>query len=52
MERSASAHHKVEKTIAYIHRQKEHHRRRTFKDEFIGLLDKHAIEYDPRYLFR
>ena len=42
----------VEKTIAYIHRQKEHHRRRSFKDEFIDLLDKHGIEYDPRYVFR
>jgi len=42
----------VEKTIAYIQRQKEHHRRRTFKDEFIDLLDKHGIEYDPRYLFQ
>lgn len=42
----------VEKTIAYIHRQKEHHRRRSFKDEFIDLLDKHGIEYDARYVFR
>src|SRR5256712_5547482 len=42
----------MEKTIAYIQRQKEHHRRRNFQDEFIDLLNKHGIEYDPRYLFR
>ena len=42
----------VERTIAYIRCQKEHHRRRSFKDEFIELLDKHGIEYDPRYVFR
>jgi REP element-mobilizing transposase RayT len=42
----------LEKTIAYIQRQKEHHRRRNFQDEFIDLLDKHGIEYDPHYVFR
>ena len=42
----------VNKTIAYINRQKEHHRKRTFEDEFINLLDKHGVEYDRRYIFR
>ena len=42
----------VNKTIAYINRQKEHHRRRTFEDEFFDLLDKHGVEYDRRYIFR
>jgi len=42
----------VNKTIAYINRQKEHHRRRTFEDEFFDLLDKHGVEYDRRYVFR
>jgi REP-associated tyrosine transposase len=40
------------RTIAYIERQKEHHRKRTFKEEFIKLLDKHQVVYDPRYVFR
>ena len=35
----------------YIERQKEHHRRRDFKSEFIELLDKHEIEYDKRYIW-
>jgi putative transposase len=39
------------KTIAYIQAQKEHHRRRTFQEEFKELLERHAIEYDGRYLF-
>ncbi|MGI8731987.1 MAG: transposase [Pyrinomonadaceae bacterium] len=42
----------VNKTIAYINGQKEHHRKRTFKEEFIRVLDKHGIEYDLRYVFR
>ena len=35
----------------YIRNQKEHHRKTTFKDEFIQLLKKHKIEYDERYVF-
>ena len=42
----------VARTIAYIERQKEHHRKRTFKEEFIKLLDKHHVVYDRRYVFR
>ena len=41
----------VPKTIAYIKNQKEHHRRRTFQEEFLELLKKHGIEYDARYVF-
>ena len=42
----------LKKTIAYINNQKEHHRKRTFEEEFLQLLDKHKIDYDPRYVFR
>jgi REP element-mobilizing transposase RayT len=35
----------------YIVNQQEHHRRLTFKEEFIRLLKKHGIEYDERYLW-
>ena len=41
----------VPKTIAYIEGQEEHHRKRTFQEEFLALLVKHKIEYDPRYVF-
>ena len=40
------------KTISYINNQKEHHRKRTFEEEFLALLDKHSVEYDRRYVFR
>ena len=39
-------------TIAYINNQKEHHRKRSFAEEFITLLDKHGLAYDKRYVFR
>ena len=38
-------------TIAYIQRQKEHHERRDFEQEFLAFLEKHRIEYDPRYVW-
>ena len=38
--------------MRYIQRQKEHHRRRDFKSEFLKLLDRHEIEYDKRYIWR
>jgi REP element-mobilizing transposase RayT len=41
----------VPKTIAYINNQKEHHRKKTFQEEFLELLEKHGIEYDQRYVF-
>jgi REP element-mobilizing transposase RayT len=42
----------VGKTIAYIEAQKEHHRKSSFKEEFLALLKRHRIEYDPRYVFQ
>jgi REP element-mobilizing transposase RayT len=41
----------VPKTIDYINNQKEHHRRKTFQEEFVDLLKKHGIEFDLRLLF-
>jgi REP element-mobilizing transposase RayT len=41
----------AQKTIAYINNQKEHHRRKTFQEEFIELLEKHGIAYDSRYVY-
>ncbi|RCS49228.1 IS200/IS605 family transposase [Bremerella cremea] len=35
----------------YIENQKEHHRTRTFQEEFLSFLEKHHIEYDPKYVF-
>lgn len=35
----------------YILNQREHHQRRTFKEEFLALLKRHEIEYDESYLW-
>ena len=41
----------VERTVDYINRQAEHHKKQDFKSEFLGFLIKHEIEYDERYVF-
>ena len=38
-------------TIAYIRSQPEHHRKRSFEEEFIAFLKKHNVDYDPRYVW-
>ena len=40
-----------EKTISYILNQEEHHRRRSFKEEFLAFLNKHGMQYDERHVW-
>jgi REP element-mobilizing transposase RayT len=35
----------------YITRQEEHHRERTFQEEFVILLQRHNFSFDERYLW-
>ncbi|HEY5909344.1 MAG TPA: IS200/IS605 family transposase [Verrucomicrobiae bacterium] len=35
----------------YIRNQREHHRFKTFQEEYRAFLDKHEIHYDERYLW-
>jgi REP element-mobilizing transposase RayT len=37
--------------VRYIQTQEAHHKKMTFEQEFIVLLKKHGIGYDPRYVF-
>ena len=35
----------------YITNQAEHHKKRDFKEEFLIMLKKAGVDYDPRYIF-
>ena len=37
--------------IRYIRNQEEHHKKMDFDAEFVALLKKHGIEFDPKYVF-
>jgi putative transposase len=38
-------------TIAYINGQAEHHKKRSFEEEFLAFLKKHGIEFDSKYVW-
>ena len=40
-----------ERVEKYLARQHAHHRKSTFQEEFIELLERHRVEYDPRYVW-
>ena len=35
----------------YIAGQEEHHRTKTFQEEYVAFLQKHGVQYDERYLW-
>jgi REP element-mobilizing transposase RayT len=35
----------------YIERQEEHHRVRSFREEYLELLKKHGVDFNPDYLW-
>ena len=34
----------------YIHNQEEHHRRRTFREEYLEFLRRHGVAFEERYV--
>jgi putative transposase len=41
----------VPQVAEYIQHQEEHHLKMTFEEEYLALLKKHEVEFDPRYVF-
>jgi REP element-mobilizing transposase RayT len=44
-------HSQLDNVYQYIANQEEHHRHKTFKEEYLEFLQKFEIEYDEKYLF-
>ena len=40
----------VEEVIRYVSNQKDHHRNRTFDEEYIAFLRRHGVAYDERFV--
>ncbi len=45
------SHSNLDPVITYIRNQKEHHKKRSFKEEYVEFLNKFEIEHKPEYLF-
>ena len=37
--------------VSYIQNQREHHRKKTFQEEYLEFLHKNGIDYDERYVW-
>ena len=45
------SHSQIEQVYNYISHQEEHHKQKTFREEYLDFLRKFEIDYDDRYLF-
>ena len=45
------SHSALDNVISYINNQKEHHKRKTFKEEYLNFLRRFEIDYKDEYLF-
>jgi len=41
----------IDNVVKYINNQEEHHKKITFKEEYLDMLEKFEIKYDEKYLF-
>jgi REP element-mobilizing transposase RayT len=41
----------IDKVVKYVLNQPIHHRKKTFKDEYLLILQKFGVDYDPKYVF-
>ena len=45
------SHSSLDNVIGYIRQQKEHHKKKTFQEEYIDFLEKFDVAYDERFVF-
>ena len=45
------SHSQIDAVYKYILNQEEHHRKKTFKEEYLEFMEKFQLEYDEKYLF-
>jgi putative transposase len=42
----------LDTVIRYVRNQQKHHKKRSFRAEYVSLLDKFQVPYDERYIFK
>jgi REP element-mobilizing transposase RayT len=45
------SHSQIEQVYQYILNQEEHHKKKSFREEYLDFLKKNDVEYDEKYLF-
>jgi putative transposase len=41
----------IDKVVKYILSQQEHHKRKTFREEYIKFLEAYNVDFNPEYIF-
>jgi REP element-mobilizing transposase RayT len=41
----------VPAVLRYIRNQDAHHKKMSFEEEFLALLKRHGVEFDPKFVF-
>jgi hypothetical protein len=42
----------LETVIRYIQNQQKHHTTKSFREEYVELLEKFGVDYDCKYIFK
>jgi len=42
----------VPQVIKYIQKQREHHKKKSFRQEYLDFLEKFDVDYDERFIFK
>jgi REP element-mobilizing transposase RayT len=42
----------IDPVVKYVNNQEEHHQKRTFREEYLDLLNKFDVDYDEKYVFQ
>lgn len=42
----------IDSVVKYINNQEEHHKSRSFREEYLAFLQKFDVEYDERFVFK
>lgn len=45
------SHSQIDNVIKYINNQQQHHKKHTFKEEYLEMLKKFKIDFDEKYIF-
>jgi len=45
------SHSQIDSVAKYVLTQREHHKKKSFKDEYLSILNKNDIAFEERYLF-
>ena len=46
------SHSHIDRVAKYIMDQEQHHKKKTFKEEYLDFLNKYNVEYDERYVLK